>query len=183
MSPSNILFTSKGDVDGLVGRANANAKDLNRNFPDQFVTYELNVVQEAETLAIMDWSRSTPFVLSANIHGGTIVANFPFDDLRQGQQGYSRSPDDETFKMLANSYSRVWLSLSLRSCVDICTKSYIVSMIVSYLFELFFLLNQAHKVMSQGNLCGDHFEGGITNGANWYPLAGGLSLWWWFWCW
>ena len=31
---------------------------------------------------------------------------------------------------------------------------------------------RAHPSMHQGNACGDHFEGGITNGAQWYAVPG-----------
>ncbi|PIK45478.1 putative carboxypeptidase E-like [Apostichopus japonicus] len=157
--------------DWLVGRTNANDKDLNRNFPDldrvlfgdkrncfnfdhtrrhgpnnhiEAVTGRLKL--EPETEAVIEWLQEYPFVLSANLHGGDIVANYPYDDSCTGKKGFSVSPDNDVFRFLALSYS------------------------------------QWHPVMSQqGNkaACTDMgsqlFPDGITNGAEWYPLSGGMQ--------
>ncbi len=101
-----------GDVNGVMGRANAHTIDLNRNFPDQFFTTGSNLNPEPETMAVMTWIHSYPFVLSANLHGGSLVANFPYDDTESGHSVYSKCPDDGTFKMLAESYSLVCMALS-----------------------------------------------------------------------
>ena len=77
MNPDGFERSTEGDHSGVSGRANANNVDLNRNFPDQFRSPANGRQPEVE--AMMQWSRQYPFVLSANLHGGSLVANYPFD--------------------------------------------------------------------------------------------------------
>lgn len=102
-----VCCDSPGDVQGVVGRSNAHGIDLNRNFPDQYQTTQINAHQEPETVAVMTWVQKYPFVLSANLHGGSLLANFPFDDTRSGYSVYSKSPDDAVFKVISEAYSLV----------------------------------------------------------------------------
>ncbi|TMS38359.1 hypothetical protein L596_005101 [Steinernema carpocapsae] len=150
----------------LTGRANANGVDLNRNFPDlDSLLYNLEENQvprydhlmelftdtkarEPEVLAVGQWILSSPFVLSANFHEGDLVANYPFDSSMIPQSStYARSPDDVTFKDLARTYAS----------------------------------NHAHMAKNDHAPCdgtaADAFarQGGITNGAKWYSVSGGMQ--------
>ncbi|XP_025774375.1 carboxypeptidase D, partial [Puma concolor] len=133
-----------GDSVSVIGRNNSNNFDLNRNFPDQF--FQITDPTQPETIAVMSWMKSYPFVLSANLHGGSLVVNYPFDDDEQGLATYSKSPDDAVFQQIALSYSK------------------------------------ENAQMFQGRPCknmypNEYFPHGITNGASWYNVPGGMQDW------
>lgn len=68
---------------GYVGRNNENGVDLNRDFPDQFdmnEEHQNDRKRAPETRAMMKWIVENPFVLSGNLHGGAVVASYPFDN-------------------------------------------------------------------------------------------------------
>jgi hypothetical protein len=103
---------------------------------------------EPEVRAVGEWILSIPFVLSANIHEGDLVANYPFDASKYpSTQAYSKSPDDATFRYLAETYAK----------------------------------NHAHMAKNDHAPCdgtaADNFarQGGITNGAKWYSVSGGMQ--------
>lgn len=68
------------------GRNNAKGVDLNRDFPDQFDSNKsddeeyLYGGRQPETVALMKWVTGKQFVLSGNLHGGAVVASYPYDD-------------------------------------------------------------------------------------------------------
>jgi len=67
----------------MVCRNNANGFDLNRNFPDYFVKNRRLMIQP-ESRAIISWLTQRQFVLSASLHGGALVANYPYDNQPRG---------------------------------------------------------------------------------------------------
>ncbi|KAJ4701027.1 Carboxypeptidase SOL1 [Melia azedarach] len=134
----HILPSMNPDGFALKRRGNANDIDLNRDFPDQF--FPMNNHEEArqpETRAIMSWLRRIHFTASASLHGGALVANYPWDGTQDRRRYYYGCPDDETFRFLASVYSRLHYNMSLSR----------------------------------------EFQGGITNGASWYPIYGGMQDW------
>ncbi|KAM9358701.1 carboxypeptidase D [Symphorus nematophorus] len=144
MNPDGYEVATEGDIKGYKGRNNSNNFDLNRNFPDQFTT--ITDPRQPETIAVMNWLKSVPFVLSANLHGGSLVVNYPYDDDKQGISQYSQSPDDKVFQQVSRAYS------------------------------------QENPLMHNGHPCEEiypeeYFEDGITNGANWYNVNGGMQDW------
>uniref|UniRef100_A0A1A8RAE8 Carboxypeptidase D, a n=1 Tax=Nothobranchius pienaari TaxID=704102 RepID=A0A1A8RAE8_9TELE len=144
MNPDGYEVAKEGDVRGYKGRNNSNNYDLNRNFPDQFVTITDPI--QPETIAVMNWVKSIPFVLSANLHGGSLVVNYPFDDDEEGVSHYSKSPDDQVFQQVSRAFS------------------------------------QENPLMHSGHPCEDlypeeYFKDGITNGAKWYTVPGGMQDW------
>jgi len=150
--------------DWLTGRANAQDIDLNRNFPDyNRIVYSRenhhiksmndlwhhsianNNKLAPETKMVINWIMQIPFVLSANMHNGDLVANYPYDESRTGaSREYTSSPDDDTFRYLAETYA------------------------------------DSHNSMAKphpGCEGDDDFykQGGTTNGAAWYSVAGGMQ--------
>lgn len=108
----------------MTGRENANNVDLNRDFPNlqhefhrklrlngnstlhHLLDANSSLKVQPETQAVMEWIVSSPFVLSANFHGGALVANYPFDDTFDGsRKAYTASPDDGVFIGLSHVYA------------------------------------------------------------------------------
>ncbi|KAJ8747693.1 hypothetical protein K2173_007855 [Erythroxylum novogranatense] len=76
----HLLPSMNPDGFSLRRRGNANNIDLNRDFPDQFfpVNNDLDA-RQPETKAIINWMRQINFAASATLHGGALVANYPWD--------------------------------------------------------------------------------------------------------
>lgn len=134
----HILPTMNPDGFSLRRRGNANNVDLNRDFPDQFFPINDDVdLRQPETKAVMSWLKGRHFTASASLHGGALVANYPWDGSDDKRRQYYACPDDKTFQYLSSVYS------------------------------------QSHFNMSMSK----EFQGGITNGASWYPIYGGMQDW------
>ncbi|CAN1731085.1 Carboxypeptidase SOL1 [Linum perenne] len=110
----HILPSINPDGFALKRRGNAKNIDLNRDFPDQF--FPLNddlLARQPETTAIMKWLGEIHFTGSATLHGGALVANYPWDGTTDGSKHYYSCPDDDTFRFLASTYSQSHYNMSL----------------------------------------------------------------------
>ena len=127
-----IMPSMNPDGSDLKQRANANYVDLNRNFPDITREQESRPEgREIEVQYVMRFQAGRKFSLSANFHGGTIVANYPWDSK------YDLHPLDGFVKELSTGYAE---------------------------------LNPEMRTSRE-------FPGGITNGAAWYIVRGGMQDW------
>ncbi|XP_078424028.1 carboxypeptidase M-like [Cetorhinus maximus] len=146
MNPDGFEITQRTKADCMFsnGRYNKEHIDLNRNFPDAFEN-NLSPLQP-ETRAVMNWILNETFVLSISLHGGAVVASYPYDNRRTDSKfkppsGYSKCPDDDVFVYLAKNYS--YSHESMHSG-DECQNT-------------------------------PYFQDGITNGAEWYHFLGGMQ--------
>jgi len=160
------ISTDNGGKDFLIGRNNANNVDLNRDFPDldriayskeeeheEYNNHLMDYVKhldhkiQPETESVMKMIMENPFVISANMHGGDLVANYPYDEARGiNPTEYSASPDDETFRHIAMTYANNHPKMSDRTRPG---------------------CDQPHNPFAK--------QGGITNGAAWYTVEGGMQ--------
>ncbi|KAJ9597776.1 hypothetical protein L9F63_011384 [Diploptera punctata] len=144
LNPDGFQISIQGRCGVGPGRENRRHVDLNRSFPDYF---QMNSVpSQDETEAVKSWLHNNTFVLSASLHGGALVANYPYENVKENIQteinAPSVSPDDDVFQHLAMTYSYKHPSMHRgESC----------------------------NIKERG------FPNGITNGAAWYTFTGGMQ--------
>jgi hypothetical protein len=147
LSQVDLYIMPSNNPDGyeLNSRYNANGYDLNRNFPDPFRPLGSGI-EQPETSAMRRFiSSHRHFVLSAHLHGGSLVASYGLDGLPSGKDSsmiYSASPDDLLNRYLSSIYAQNHLKMSFKQ----------------------------YNAMFGGE---PHY--GTVNGAYWYTLYGGAQ--------
>ena len=69
-------------------------------------------VTQPETRALIKWMKETPVVLSASLHGGSLVVTFPYASSLSDIPEPSLTEDNDVFKSVALSYSTLHPTMS-----------------------------------------------------------------------
>ncbi|XP_058176585.1 carboxypeptidase M-like [Anopheles ziemanni] len=155
LNPDGYAASKEGTCDGGQGRYNSRGFDLNRNFPDYFK--QNNKRSQPETEAVKDWISKIQFVLSGSLHGGALVVSYPYDNTPNAK--------------ICRSSSTCAVFHSYMSQPSLTPDDDVFK-------HLSLTYANNHGKMSRGVACktaSPSFENGITNGAAWYPLTGGMQ--------
>ena len=87
-NPDGTYRSGDNTVQGAQ-RYNANYVDLNRNYPNPFGSSQANLQQE--NAAMISYVGRHRFRLSANLHGGSEVMNYPWDCFTSAQNPHPKS--------------------------------------------------------------------------------------------
>jgi len=99
-NPDGSYSRNDGQSLELAVRENGSGADLNRDFPD-FAQEEADNItgRETETQDMMLFLREKRFTLSANLHSGTEVVNYPWDAVPY------LIVDDDWYKLISREYA------------------------------------------------------------------------------
>lgn len=88
-NPDGTYAGGNNTLNGAM-RYNANWVDLNRNYPCPFGVQAANPLQQ-ENQAMIDYVSAHHFRLSANLHGGAEVMNYPWDSYESWEQQHPQA--------------------------------------------------------------------------------------------
>lgn len=100
---------------------------------------------QPESKAVIKWMKSTPFVLSANLQGGSLVVTYPYDGSPSGLPETNPTQDDDIFKHISQEYSKLHPTM------------------------------HHGRPLCPGPGVHDYFPNGVTNGAQWFARAGTMQ--------
>ena len=99
-NPDATYYPDNNSSVALSIRSNVNGYDLNRNFPDVLTGVpDKNAPIQKETRAMMDFMHKHRFNLSANLHSGAEVVNYPWDHT------HNLHPDNDWFYFISREYA------------------------------------------------------------------------------
>ncbi|MBS4013307.1 MAG: T9SS type A sorting domain-containing protein [Bacteroidetes bacterium] len=97
-NPDGTYTNNDNTVSGAT-RSNANGVDLNRNYPNPVSQHS---VRQPETIAMMSFTDTISFIMSANIHGGIELINYPWDSWTSGVKKHA---DHNWFILVSREYA------------------------------------------------------------------------------
>lgn len=153
-NPDGTYHNSKNNTSVInARRGNANNVDLNRNYPDNVLgPHTDGEIYQAETLAFMDLAASTHFVISANLHSGTELFNYPFDNAYVKDYEHS---DGNWFEFIGIEYAT-------HAQTDANSGH---TSIPSYVNKTSYMTDDDDSSVFASS--------GVTHGAEWYRVYGG----------
>lgn len=111
-NPDGIYVQEETTIAGAK-RYNANNVDLNRNFPDPEIGDHPDQQEwQPETMAFMQLVQENQFTISANIHSGTEVLNYPWDTWQ------TRHADDIWWQTVTRNYASLAQTNSPQGYMD-----------------------------------------------------------------
>jgi len=98
-NPDATYFLGNDNIYGAK-RYNINDIDLNRNFPDpEDGPHPDGEEYQPETLSMIEFMKSRQFIMSANLHSGAEVVNYPWDTWAKFH------PDDEWYRFISRQWA------------------------------------------------------------------------------
>uniref|UniRef100_A0A672RRC1 Carboxypeptidase D, b n=1 Tax=Sinocyclocheilus grahami TaxID=75366 RepID=A0A672RRC1_SINGR len=105
MNPDGSERAVEGDCSGSSeGRENAKHYDLDKSFSDRDESFSKTSEDLPEVTAVMKWILEKKFVLSGSLHGGSVMATYPFDD-GSSYATAELTADEAVFRHLAQTYT------------------------------------------------------------------------------
>ena len=100
-NPDGLYHGGDNTVSGAM-RVLSNFVDPNRNFPGIGDPHPDGEAYAPETQGMMDFANNHSFVLSANIHSGAVVVNYPWDTWESSTR---KHVDDAWWKFVSHEYA------------------------------------------------------------------------------
>uniref|UniRef100_A0A8D8REU5 Carboxypeptidase M n=1 Tax=Cacopsylla melanoneura TaxID=428564 RepID=A0A8D8REU5_9HEMI len=177
MNPDGSELAVEGNCRSGRGRNNINNHDLNRQFPDFFrhnrshipIALSTSQSMDPEVQAVIDWMSSIPFVMSLQLHGGNMVANYPYDSF------FGESPNERLIRLYGTdnveAISKIKTKVTKNEPALTPDNDMFLHLALTYA-RLHPTMHLKRPCPSNTNL---EFDQGVINGAAWYAFSGGMA--------